>query len=1005
MERQSSGRRVSLLALLILLAFGGASWAQLQSGNLYGTILDDQKAVIPGVTVTLEGGGAPQVQVTNDKGQFRFVGLSPGTYGVKAEIEGFNPIAHSGIAINVGRNQQVELTMNPVITGTLVVVTESAPALDTRRVSTGATVTQAELEKIPTSRDPWSILSSAPGVLTDRINVGGNESGQQSNYVGPGSCGCQAVWSVDGMVITDMAAIGSSPAYYDFDSFEEMQVTTGGSDSTMASGGVVLNMVTKRGTNQWKGTSRYIVTDKAYQSDLDFDRNQLGKTGLHRSGVPAGIPGVPATQTPQTGFKQGNRIVKVQDYGFELGGPVVKDRLWVWGAYGRNKVDLLTISDVSDFTDLKSANLKINAQISGSNSAAVFGLNSDKVKDGRNAGPTRPQETTWHQSKLGPDPTAAKIEDTQILGSSFYVTGLFSKVNGGFQLVPDGGTDRNAYLDGGGQWHNTFLLVNTLRPQKQYKADASSFFNTRDLSHELKFGAGRRTVNADSLSSWGTGINLDPSQVGTATETFALARNGNANVKQTFDSVYLQDTVTAGNLTANLGVRYDRQTGENQSKSIQGSALLPGVLPTVSYQGGDIGFDWSDITPRLGLTYALGADRKTLLRASFSRFADQLGTANAGILNPTAGLSFAYLYTTNIGGPRVGTGDLIDLDGDGRIDANDVIAYSGNVDPRTGGLLQSNGVDSDFSAQLTDEGLFSIEHALRPELVVGLNLTYRKIHNIIEFDPLVFDDSNAYCDACLGSIGRRATRSDYEQVTVSSRTIRDGAGNAVATVPLTTPDGKPYTLTYYRLRSNLSTRNGVLEANGGREQTYKGLALTFTKRLADRWMLRGNWSYSDWKWSRVPDADVENPTLLLGGGNHEGDEFLQGSGNASGTKAGVYINSKWSYSVNGLYQIAPDRPWGFNAALNAYGRQGYPVPYFQRVGLGGNEQLATLNVQATQKPDSYRLDDVHMLDARLEKELTFRSFGLTLGVDCFNLFNQAYVLQRNHQLQQRTSDD
>jgi hypothetical protein len=313
-------------------------------------------------------------------------------------------------------------------------------------------------------------------------------------------------------------------------------------------------------------------------------------------------------------------------------------------------------------------------------------------------------------------------------------------------------------------------------------------------------------------------------------------------------------------------------------------------------------------------------------------------------------------------------------------------------------------VDKDFSAQLTDEGLFSIEHALLPELVLGLNLTYRKIHNIIEIDPLVFDDDNAYCTSCLSSVGRRATRGDYELVTVNSRQVRDGAGNLV-NVPLTTPDGKPYSLNYYRLRDGLSTRNGFLQQNGGREQTYKGAALTFNKRLANRWMLRGNFTYSDWTWSKVPDADVENPTLILGGGNQEGDQFLQGSGNASGTKAGVYINSKWSYSLNGLYQIAPDRKWGFNAAFNAYGRQGYPVPYFQRITLGANEQFAGLFVQATADPDSYRLDDVHMFDARLEKELRFNSVGLTLGVDCFNVFNQAYVLQRNHQLQTRTSDD
>src|SRR4029078_2346670 len=110
---------------------------------------------------------------------------------------------------------------------------------------TGATVAQTELEKIPTARDPWAILQTTPGVLTDRINVGGKESGQQAQYVGAGAMGSQAVWSVDGVVITDMAALGSSPAYYDFDAFEEMQVTTGGSEHTIATRGGGLHLVTK----------------------------------------------------------------------------------------------------------------------------------------------------------------------------------------------------------------------------------------------------------------------------------------------------------------------------------------------------------------------------------------------------------------------------------------------------------------------------------------------------------------------------------------------------------------------------------------------------------------------------------------------------------------------------------------------------------------------------------------------------------------------------------------
>src|SRR5215203_2349375 len=524
------GRIVAVAALLLLVA-GGSAFAQLQTGNLYGTVTDDQGAALPGVTVTLTGGGAPQVQVTNAQGQFRFLGLGPSQYDLKAELEGFSTIDYPNIVINVGRNTQIEVKLSAAVED-IITVTAESPLLDERRISTGATVSQTELEKIPTSRDPWAVLQTTPGVLTDRINVGGNESGQQAQYVGPGSGGDQAVWSVDGVVITDMAALGSSPAYYDFDSFEEMQVTTGGTDSTIATGGVVLNMVTKRGTNEWRGTGRYYLTDDQYQSDLSFDRSELGRPGAFNSTsrtlnpITGAVRDVGGTHT-QAAFKQGNRIVDVKDYGAELGGPIVKDRLWIWGSYGRQEVDLLTVSDVSDFTDLKTGNVKLNAQIAANNSATGFALQSDKVKQGRNAGPTRPQETTWNQQKFGPSPTAAKIEDTHIFSSNFYLTGLYSLVNGGFELAPQGSLTETSYLDENSVWHNTFLLNQTDRPQTQYKADASSFFNTGSLSHELKFGAGYREAEVTSLTRWG-GLGVlynGPAFFGTSDNVLGLARD------------------------------------------------------------------------------------------------------------------------------------------------------------------------------------------------------------------------------------------------------------------------------------------------------------------------------------------------------------------------------------------------------------------------------------------------------------------------------------------------
>src|SRR5205085_12294530 len=188
----------------------------------------------------------------------------------------------------------------------------------------------------------------------------------------------------------------------------------GGSDASIATGGVVLNMVTKRGTNEWRGSGRFGQAKKGWQSSTNVDKGSLGKAGAWNAN--AANP----TGTAQPTIHQGNQIVKVEEYGAELGGPLVKDKLWIWGSWSRQHVDLLTIANVSDKTTLPDWNGKLNWQIVPANSLTLFAWSSDKKKLGRNAGPTRPQETTFDQSAFGDKPTAEKIEDTHIFSSSFY---------------------------------------------------------------------------------------------------------------------------------------------------------------------------------------------------------------------------------------------------------------------------------------------------------------------------------------------------------------------------------------------------------------------------------------------------------------------------------------------------------------------------------------------------------------------------------------------------------
>ena len=159
-----------------------------------------------------------------------------------------------------------------------ITVTGESPIVDTKVTGTATNFTTDELTKIPTSRDPFALMRSVPGVLVDRVNIGGNETGQQSNFASKGTRPQDASWTMDGIEITDMAATGASPTYFNFDNFEEIQVSTAGNDIKSRTGGMGLNLVVKRGTNSFSGMFRGYYDDENMESDNVPD--ELRATGV-----------------------------------------------------------------------------------------------------------------------------------------------------------------------------------------------------------------------------------------------------------------------------------------------------------------------------------------------------------------------------------------------------------------------------------------------------------------------------------------------------------------------------------------------------------------------------------------------------------------------------------------------------------------------------------------------------------------------------------------------------
>jgi hypothetical protein len=156
-------------------------------------------------------------------------------------------------------------------------------------------------------------------------------------------------------------------------------------------------------------------------------------------------------------------------------------------------------------------------------------------------------------------------------------------------------------------------------------------------------------------------------------------------------------------------------------------------------------------------------------------------------------------------------------------------------------------------------------------------------------------------------------------------------------------------------------------------------------------MLRGylNYLFRD-EW-RVPAGffDHNDPNRMFPswsvGSNVDGETFVEDG-----------LQSTWQWNLNGMYQVAPDRPWGFNVAANLYGREGYPIPYFRPVG--GRDGIGR-EILVVDEVTRYRYPDIFTADLRLEKE--FRTTGnssLMFSVDGFNVFNNGEVLRRAENL-------
>jgi outer membrane receptor protein involved in Fe transport len=292
---------------VISLFFVTATMAQTSTtGSVEGIISDTNGAVVPNVTVNLSGPNLIRAQVTttNNEGRYRFQQVPPGRYLVDvAASAGFAATRQENVEVNLSKSTTVNFTVSAAGVGGVVDVV-ATPEIDQTNNTTGTNISTEQFSNFPTGRTVQSLYTIAPTVARSGLR---DASGRDRDPSVGGSSGPENNYILDGVNATD-PAFGGSGANLPFEFVQEIEIKTGayGAEYGKSTGGI-FNVITKSGTNEFHGDVFAYFTGESFVRDVKASA-------------------IPFTGSAPNGFSE-------IDAGFDIGGPIVKDKLWFFGAF------------------------------------------------------------------------------------------------------------------------------------------------------------------------------------------------------------------------------------------------------------------------------------------------------------------------------------------------------------------------------------------------------------------------------------------------------------------------------------------------------------------------------------------------------------------------------------------------------------------------------------------------------------------------------------------------
>ncbi|HKD17095.1 MAG TPA: carboxypeptidase regulatory-like domain-containing protein, partial [Thermoanaerobaculia bacterium] len=759
--------RISLALTVCLLLLAPVAVLAQTTGTIEGQVTDQSGAALPGVTVELAGAklqGAKST-VTSADGRYRFLSLVPGDYTVTATLAGFGKVQKKAtVTLDAIATANMSMALS---TTAEVTVTGEAPLIDSTSTTTGQNVSGKVINVLPlSSRNYADVVFTQPGVQADN----GETQGRSLAISIYGSTSAENSFIIDGVNTTNVIK-GIQGKDINNEFIQEVEVKTGGYQAEYGRNtGGVINVITKSGGNEFHGgifgyyNNLSLAASQNQSSTQDFNGAMAGQCSS-ASGNCSATPGSVGNAQLTTINTKNTR----SEGGLDLGGFMVKDRVWFFAAYDRvitgQAFNPTTgpgtgVPFPDTITENKySLKLTLNLAQSTTLQGVYFSDRQSTVGTiATNPQSFNPNQTQGRIDVGGPD-YGARLN--QLFGSSGILTLAYGQHSDRFQKAPQGkdvsqiidltSSVTQGYPDYFGGYGQIFgPIYNNFSERQNYSASYTGYVG----NHEFKVGGDYDKVNTQGSTYWtGSRRNeIRPCLQGSqSTCDLSLAPFYTNAQGFTYQVYYQHDMFTANgtdltplvtapfgtptkrysgfvqdqwrilpSLTANFGVRYDTETLYNGCADAPNSnPCNPPGQPPLDSKAFSLSDNWA---PRIGVTWDFVGDGTSKLYTSVGRFYYAIPTdLNVRVFTANTSLrTFSYdINDLSQVGPSCPTG----------APTAGCVARAQRIQV---GAIVGEPVDPGIKSSYQDEFTIGVEKAIDPTLSVGLKGTYRSLGRTVE---------------------------------------------------------------------------------------------------------------------------------------------------------------------------------------------------------------------------------------------------------------------------------